>query len=237
VDASVEELRGTDLLPFQRAIDAGAPVVMLNHLAYAALDPELPASVSPGAYALLREMGFEGVAMTDSLGMGAINLRWDFPEAAVRAIEAGADAALATDGNQAVRMRDALVEAVRSGRMPEERLSEAAARVTALAGGDPEEMSCLDLTLPSLVVPADAGAAPYRRRPRPAEPARRPPPPPHPGTRAFAPPGADGSAALLATPAQATKIFGTSRALECSTSPEDLERRSTRVFLVTGERR
>jgi beta-N-acetylhexosaminidase len=154
VDATVEELAETDLLPFQRAIDAGAPIVMLNHLGYSALDGDLPATLSPQAYALLREMGFEGVAMTDSLGMGAVNLRWDFPEAAVRAIEAGADAALATDGNQAERMRDALVEAVGSGRLPEDRLNEAAARVTALAGGDAQELTCLDLELPSLSVPA-----------------------------------------------------------------------------------
>ena len=150
VDTSVEELRTSDLLPFQRAIDAGAPVVMLNHLGYAALDGDLPASLSPKAYALLREMGFEGVAMTDSLGMGAVNLRWDFPEAAVRAIEAGADVALATDGNQAERMRDALVEAVRSGRLPEERLNEAAARTTSLAGGDEQALTCLEMKLPAL---------------------------------------------------------------------------------------
>lgn len=154
VDASVEELRATDLLPFQQAIDAGAPVVMLNHLGYSAMDPDLPATLSPKAYALLREMGFDGVAMTDSLGMGAVNLRWDFPEAAVRAIQAGADAALATDGNQAQRMRDALVEAVRSGRLPEARLDEAAARVTALAGGDPRALTCLSPALPTLSVPA-----------------------------------------------------------------------------------
>ena len=158
VDATVEELRSTDLLPFQRAIDAGAPVVMLNHLGYSAMDADLPATLSPKAYALLREMGFEGVAMTDSLGMGAVNLRWDFPEAAVRAIEAGADAALATDGNQAVRMRDALVEAVNSGRLPEERLDEAAARVAALAGGDEQALTCRDVTLPVLTPPASTVA-------------------------------------------------------------------------------
>ena len=156
VEATVEDLRSTDLLPFQEAIDAGAPVVMLNHLGYSALDPDLPASLSPKAYALLREMGFEGVAMTDSLGMGAVNLRWNFPEAAVRAIEAGADVALATDGNQALGMRDAIVEAVRSGRLPEERLTEAAARVTALAGGDAQAMSCTDMTMPTLSVPVAA---------------------------------------------------------------------------------
>ncbi|MCU1431320.1 MAG: glycoside hydrolase family 3 domain protein [Actinotalea sp.] len=155
VEATLEELRTTDLLPFQRAIDAGAPVVMLNHLQYAALDPELPASLSPRAYELLRDMGFDGVAMTDSVGMGAVNLRWDFPAAAVAAIGAGADAVLATDGGQAVRMRDALVEAVRTGALPEERLAEAAARVTALAGGDPMTM-CVDVRVPTLTVPRGA---------------------------------------------------------------------------------
>jgi beta-N-acetylhexosaminidase len=88
--------------------------------------------------------------MTDSVGMGAVNLRWDFPTAAVLAVGAGADAVLATDGAQALRMRDALVAAVRAGTLPEGRLSEAAARVTALAGGDPVAMSCHSVSLPSL---------------------------------------------------------------------------------------
>lgn len=159
VEAGLAELAATDLVPFQAAVDAGAPVVMLNHLQYAALDPDLPASLSPRAYALLRDMGFEGVAMTDSVGMGAVNLRWDFPDAAVQAVSAGADAVLATDGGQAVRMRDGLVDAVRSGRLPEARLSEAAARVTALAGGDPLAMSCLEVELPQLDTGAVAGTA------------------------------------------------------------------------------
>ena len=156
VEASLDELRATDLLPFERAIDAGVPVVMINHLAYSELDPDLPASVSPKAYALLREMGFEGVAITDSLGMGAVNSRWDFPEAAVRAIEAGADIALGKDGTRAREMRDAIVQAVESGRLPEERLNEAAARATALAGGDPQKLACTDAAVPTLVEPTAA---------------------------------------------------------------------------------
>ena len=158
VEAGLDELAATDVLPFQRAVDAGATVVMLNHLQYAALDPELPASLSPRAYALLRETGFQGVAMTDSVGMGAVNLRWDFPDAAVQAVAAGADAVLATDGNHAARMRDGLVAAVQGGVLPEARLSEAAARVTALAGGDPMAMSCLDVDLPQLAPHAGSGA-------------------------------------------------------------------------------
>jgi beta-N-acetylhexosaminidase len=153
VQTPVEELRTTDLVPFARAVAAGVPVVMLNHVQYTALDGDLPASLSPKAYALLRETGFDGVAMTDSVGMGAVNLRWDFPEAAVRAIAAGADAVLATDGHQAVRMRDALVQAVRSGRLPPARLDQAAARLAALAGADPEALTCRRATSPRLRVP------------------------------------------------------------------------------------
>jgi beta-N-acetylhexosaminidase len=89
----------------------------------------MPASMSPRAYDLLRETGFDGVAITDSIGMGAIHRRWDFPQAAVRALRAGADAVLATDGNQARRMHKRLVAAVRAGRLDEHRLDEAVARM------------------------------------------------------------------------------------------------------------
>jgi beta-N-acetylhexosaminidase len=80
--------------------------------------------------------------MTDSLGMGAINQRWDFPEAAVMAVEAGADALLATDGTHARRMRDALVAAVRDGSLPESRLDEAAGRMAELTGNAGEQAGC-----------------------------------------------------------------------------------------------
>jgi beta-N-acetylhexosaminidase len=144
VDTTVEELTAVDLVPFQRLIDTGAPVVMMNHLDYTHLDADLPASLSPAAYALLRSMGFTGVAITDSLGMGAVNTRWDFPEAAVRAVTAGADAAFATDGRQALRMRDALVAAVRSGGLPESRLDEAATRMARLTKADARALTCAE---------------------------------------------------------------------------------------------
>jgi beta-N-acetylhexosaminidase len=142
VDTPLADLVARDLVPFQRLIDGGADVVMMNHLDYTGLDPDVPASLSPAAYALLRSMGFNGVAITDSLGMGAVNTRWDFPQAAVRAITAGADAAFATDGRQAVRMRDALVAAVKAGTLPESRLNEAATRMARLSGADARALTC-----------------------------------------------------------------------------------------------
>jgi len=130
-DISMADLRADHLKPFEMLIADDVPVVMLNHVTYGALD-DLPASMSPRAYDLLRDLGFDGVAITDSIGMGAIHRRWDFPQAAVRAVRAGADAVLATDGNQAHRMQQRLVNAVRTGRLDERRLDEAVARMLGL---------------------------------------------------------------------------------------------------------
>ena len=141
VHRTVEALETADLVPFHALVDDHVPLVMLGHVAYTGLG-DLPASVNPAAYRLLRGTGFEGVAVTDSLGMGAINLRWPFPEAAVLAISAGADLVLATDGAQARGMRDAVAAAVRSGRLPEERVDEAVTRVLRLRGEDPATMVC-----------------------------------------------------------------------------------------------
>lgn len=150
ISASLDDIRSSDLRPFQSLIDDGIPVVMMNHLDYQALDPNLPASLSPRAYALLREMGFQGVAMTDSVLMGAVNQRWDVAEATVMAIKAGADGVLVTDGSMAKHMHRALMEAVAKGDLDENRLDEAAARMTALAGGDPDTFACHAVKLPRL---------------------------------------------------------------------------------------
>ncbi len=159
VDVSLDELMATDVQPFQDMVDAGVPIVMLGHVAYDALEPGQPASLSKASYALLRELGFTGVAMTDSLGMGAVNSRWNLPEAAVLAVRAGADALLTTDGSHARAMRDAIVTAVRSGRLDASRVNQAAARMLTLKGADPWPMTCLDA--PSLPAMARrAGVAP-----------------------------------------------------------------------------
>jgi beta-N-acetylhexosaminidase len=160
VDVPLPVLQATDLRPFADAVASGAPIIMLGHVAYHALDPGLPASVSPAAYRLLRDMGFRGAAITDSVGMGAVNLRWDFDEAVVVAVAAGADGVLATDGRQARRMRDSLVTAVRSGRVDEARLNEAAGRMMALAGGNAMTLSCTSPQLPTFRVGDPAPPAP-----------------------------------------------------------------------------
>lgn len=128
--AGLEELAARDLVPFQAAVDAGAPVVMLGHLDVTGLEPGVPATLSPAAYALLRDgLGFDGVAVTDALDMGAVPIGAPGEEA-VRALAAGADVVLKPRDVAAAHA--AIVAAVRSGALPRERLEEAATRVVAL---------------------------------------------------------------------------------------------------------
>ena len=151
VETPLEDLLSNDVLPFIDTIEAGAPIIMVGHPTYTALNPDRPASVARETYRLLRDLGFEGVAMTDSIGMGAIHRRWKFPEAAVLSLRAGADVVLATDGRQAAGMVGAIVDAVESGELSEKRLDQAVARMLALKGIDPAIMTCADVAdVPSM---------------------------------------------------------------------------------------
>ncbi len=96
VGESLETLRATDLVPFQRAIERGVASVMSAHVAFPALDPTgSPATLSrPILTNLLRhEMGFEGLIVTDALIMEGV-LGGGESEAVVRAVHAGCDCLL-----------------------------------------------------------------------------------------------------------------------------------------------
>lgn len=147
---TMAELRANDLKPFADLVAKGAPVVMMSNVDYTAIEPNTPASLSARAYSMLREMGFKGVAITDSIGMGAVNQRWDWSEAAVKAIVSGADGVLSTDGKFARDIIHGLVVAVQKGELSEARLNEAAGRMVALAGGDPMAFACQAVELPKL---------------------------------------------------------------------------------------
>jgi beta-N-acetylhexosaminidase len=148
--STMAELRANDLRPFTDLIAQGIPVVMMSNVDYTALDPNTPASLSSRAYTLLRDLGFKGVAITDSIGMGAVNQRWDWAEASVKALVSGADGILSTNGAFARDMVHGIVVAVQRGELSEARLNEAAGRMTALAGGDPMAFACQVVALPKL---------------------------------------------------------------------------------------
>jgi len=134
----VESLEEDALLPFRAAIEAGAKSIMTAHIVVRELGTS-PATMSREIlHELLREsLGFDGMLMTDALEMRAISATVGVEEGAVRAIAAGADAlCLGHDlGEESLRsITDAVVESIRSGRLDESRLTEAAARVHKTAG-------------------------------------------------------------------------------------------------------
>jgi beta-N-acetylhexosaminidase len=130
------ELSDDALAPFRAAIDAGVVSIMTAHIRVLGVD-DRPATLSPRIIGdLLRgELGFEGVVMTDALEMRAISATVGVDEGAVLALVAGADAlclGYALGERDVGRTRRAIVDAVGQGRLGEERLAEAAARVQAL---------------------------------------------------------------------------------------------------------
>ncbi|WP_329011722.1 glycoside hydrolase family 3 protein [Micromonospora rifamycinica] len=139
IEASRARLDTGELVPFRAAVAAGVQAVMTGHLLVPALDPDLPATLSRRILGdLLRdELGFSGVVVTDAVEMRAVADRYGFAGAAVRALVAGADAICVggerADEATARYLRDAIVAAVLSGELPEERLAEAAKRVGQLA--------------------------------------------------------------------------------------------------------
>ncbi|WP_130014829.1 glycoside hydrolase family 3 N-terminal domain-containing protein [Serinicoccus sediminis] len=143
-------LLARELVPFRAAVRAGVPVVMTGHLVVPG-HGDLPGTLNPSVLGLLRrELGFEGVICTDALDMAAVAQGYGRAGAAVLALAAGAD--LLCIGNPAfpgdydaeadtLALADAVVEAVSSGELPEERLREAAARVAALGDRQAERRS------------------------------------------------------------------------------------------------
>lgn len=127
-------LADRDLVPFQTAIKAGAPALVVSSAFYTAYDPVTPASLSPAVSTdlLRRELGFKGVAISDDLSGGAISAVATPGEAAVRAVAAGIDLVQIADPKQVGQVRDALTTALADGTLDEGRLREAAGRVLTL---------------------------------------------------------------------------------------------------------
>ena len=122
----------THLPPFNRGIIAGAPVVMLSHVAFPNISgSNTPSSLSPEIMQLLRQdLDFNGVILTDALDMKGVP--YPVPDASLRAILAGVDLLLITDPEQARAVHQRLVTALQQGELPAERVNEALRRILTL---------------------------------------------------------------------------------------------------------
>lgn len=130
-------LDAVELVPFRAALTAGLAAVMTSHILFSALDPDLPATLSPAILTgLLRnELGFDGLIVTDDLEMQGVAKGWGAPEAAVLAVLAGADILLCCHTWETqTAIRDALLQAVETGRLSASRIDESAARIAQAKG-------------------------------------------------------------------------------------------------------
>lgn len=129
-DGVLGQLENTELVPFEAAIEAGVPLVMMGHLSLPAIvGDDTPACLSSViATDILRgSMGFEGIAITDSLSMGAVGEYYTTAEAAVLALQAGCDMLLMpADLTEAI---DAVEAALADGRLTWDRVEEALRRI------------------------------------------------------------------------------------------------------------
>jgi beta-N-acetylhexosaminidase len=139
-DPPLSTLKTGALLPFQAAIRHGLPAVMVGEVSVPGLTHGLPATLSSQAITgLLRgQLGFHGLVLTDSLSAAAIqDAGYDIPQAAVRAIEAGADMVTFDTSNPPATTNEvitSLVAAVRSGQLPVARLDSAVQHVLRVKG-------------------------------------------------------------------------------------------------------
>jgi beta-N-acetylhexosaminidase len=129
---SISLLRTSDLVPYDVILTGGPTGVMVGHLDVPELtEAGIPASLSPAAIGLLRGgYEFDGLVVTDDLAaMQAVLTRFGVPEAAERALGAGADLLLLTQPADVEAVLDRLEEAVNLGRIPARRLASAVTRV------------------------------------------------------------------------------------------------------------
>ena len=129
-----DRLNRVELRPFQDAIDAGMGGIMSAHVSIPTLTGSLtmPSTLSPAVLSdlLKRQMGFDGLIVTDAMDMFAIDRRFGRQESVVRAIEAGADIILMPPSTESAR--EGVVDAVQTGRISEARLDSSVVKILRL---------------------------------------------------------------------------------------------------------
>ena len=128
-DITYEELQETDLLPFQAAIDAGTPMIMVSDVLYTKLDEDNPACLSPAIVTgiLRNEMGFDGIIVSSALNNAPISTYYTSANAAVQAISAGCDMLLCVSSISSVI--NAVTTAVENGTIEESQIDASCIRI------------------------------------------------------------------------------------------------------------
>ncbi len=132
LDMDKKRMYDVDLVPFKAAIDAGVKAIMTGHSVYPAFDDKYPTTLSEKILTglLRKELGFEGVIVSDAIGMAAILKKWPLPQACAMAIKAGCDTILLkADDESRSQCFFGIKQAVENGELTEERIDESVRRL------------------------------------------------------------------------------------------------------------
>ncbi len=137
INHSRQRLDKVELFPFKEAIAAGVDSIMTAHIYFPTIESEagIPATLSKAVLTdlLRQELGFEGLIITDCMEMKAIANTFGTAEGAIKTIEAGSDTVLISHSYQKQKKSiEALIEAVKSGRISEKRIDESVKRIIRL---------------------------------------------------------------------------------------------------------
>jgi beta-N-acetylhexosaminidase len=141
---SLDQLKTSDLLPYQALVGSVQAAVMVGHLDVPGLTNGEPASLSPAAIGLLRDggyggPGFGGVVFTDDLSsMRAIADRYGVPDAVLKSLQAGADVALWITTDQVPAVLNRLEQALNSGELTMQRVDDSVQRIASVKGRNPQ---------------------------------------------------------------------------------------------------
>lgn len=163
VEHDLDTLRQRELRPFRATIEAGVRLIMTSHILFPQIDAEVPATMSRRIITdlLRKELGFNGVVVTDDIGMGAVRDMFDRPEAAESMMNAGTDVidicAYGTDTARALNIAKHIAAGVKAGRIKQRTLDASAERIDSLLAGLPQHDVEL---LPQAVFDEHAALAP-----------------------------------------------------------------------------
>jgi beta-N-acetylhexosaminidase len=132
VNRSLDQLRQTELYPYQALVPQGPDMVMSTDVLMPAVDPVYPAELSPiWINDILRhQLGYDGVVITDALWMKGISDYWSLGQSCVLAIVAGSDICIAAYNSSASQsVLDDLHAAIAAGRITSARIAESVRRI------------------------------------------------------------------------------------------------------------
>jgi beta-N-acetylhexosaminidase len=128
IKADKKRMQEVELVPFKAAIAAGVKAIMTGHSVYPAYDDKYPTTLSEKILTglLRKELGFQGVIVSDAIGMAAILKKWPLPQACAMAIKAGVDTILLkADDESRSQCFFGIKQAVETGELALERVNDA----------------------------------------------------------------------------------------------------------------